>query len=934
MFYALFVFSLEAQLVQAPAGIAFDKAVFTKTEVPVLYAGASNFILPASPAMLQYSIARAFLTNTNTLAVQGIAYPQVYIGFNEAPQANPLYGQLIKHMTLLGTEPLVSLNRATDPDGGSKLYLITGPEYGRLLYTHNQPLKDAGNNDVDEEIAGLTASQEMIFAAVSAHGQLFDDAVPAADNRAVVVLEKNMLAGSLIQKNPGTKIDLTLSGGLAFSQSALLDGSSVSMVWSEELKRLFVGLTLKRTNAAANGGVVTVLVGRLDANGIMRFESLLPGATGGLFPAGSLTQSVIGYAATNTDPDVTLGVSGMQVMKTSTGYYYLIMSVFYSDPVAPREIEGIYAVPLNGPLYADGTAVPENRIGTLAKQNFSTGALASGNIPLADAPAVRVGGFFDDPAYPCITRCPNDFFVQGDTVYCSMGNSESRHVGVRATTAIFNDKGQVSGWTPARPVGLPLTRVACAALDWSTDRWYALCEDQGQKYDPQNPVALSVTYNTFLASSWTKQLLTELFPQAEGGVYCVKSFDALYPTFYSSPAVSIDGDSSGMEQTKIAALTVLVATGKGKVALIQTGERDVFSDQFYPVTNYTLSGPDQNIFFFNDEVLASCGALTSAAMSQTKQLAYGWLFVAGQRGVAVLRNPATGLGYPALAGLQGLSKNVGAYPGAVGEHTFKLLTPSTDPDAFKNMRALIASVSGLTLMTEQKIFGLTFDGTTPNKFADAPATALGETLLTQAPENLFFNDLVIAQEPALFLHVLATTQGLFVTKGAQDIRAINFSQFTQISVDGQLGKDCMQLYYLSDKMGYDGTQGQLYVLVRDRAQVGAEVALYRYALNKNAAQARDLLKPVGPNNGLVKRFLTPAGAVLCTGNRLVQVNGKNFEDGVFVRVTPGHEPRFDCTLDDQLGLSYDTNYYAALPEQEKASGADLFAGDWGIVSRQ
>jgi hypothetical protein len=292
----------------------------------------------------------------------------------------------------------------------------------------------------------------------------------------------------------------------------------------------------------------------------------------------------------------------------------------------------------------------------------------------------------------------SDVQVIGDEVYIaangysddddSYGNRDKDHKfesGIFKSRAIFNaEDGAVRAWTPWQRVMGSVDPIKFFGFDRESGCFYYVTnrEKTGDVNDSSNFNIVKATRwglgDDFLhetsfdpemaededePSTKTDGRLANVIDAAFvdiGGVISLTDFDAYTHGFKGSA-------------DKTPSFSMMVATGQGRVALIETGRFD--SDVLKPTKTFEKqieSGADMPVHIIDTttdagKALGELGAITCAEVSRiplesgTDEKHNGWLFVGGQNGVAVLAQEhgsgaaAVGRGWPTKKG-EGLAQ--------------------------------------------------------------------------------------------------------------------------------------------------------------------------------------------------------------------------------------------------------------------------------------
>lgn len=929
----------------------------------VLYLGAEEL----GTDKKNFSFARAVLgTNSkgeSAPVIQSLAPDKVKLN-GEVDQDNPLVAQetQITNLTLLN-KAIPVLTASSKDAQATKVIMVSDTTHGSTLFENADPIKDAGDAEIDKGIVGLAASGAEIFAAVPAMGKNFSDA--DVNDRGIALLRK--VDNQLSVIDTATKLDTmayNLSNTAAKIQFAFYTnddtidnkaitkakiGEKAAMFWDDKLQRLFIGLEARRdpdTEINKAGGVLNLAVARLEK----KFTTSTTADLVKISPIVQAPDKVLFYDATTPDTinivdrmigfyfdsgseppaskisydtDVFLATDMIKTLHTTTGRDYLITVGRFSDGEQIRR--EVYALPLQG-TSADPDGKHPERIGTLSKSDFSGAPTQLAQMPQREQPSVLVGGAtgsFDE------TVNVTDLFVIGDSVYIclagrpGMGVEGSNEVGIFQSTALFDTTGVITGWTPFIRVMGSLERVFGAGLDNRTGQYLFLTETNDTTtnkpfFDPTMPNVFANNISTVRLSSWGKTdsvnnlgiILENLFSLDRGGVHQLREFNEKTPGFRMGEFLS-----------------VMVATGLGRIALIQSGKAVGGANLFVPETKFSINDPNKNVFVFNDQALQALGPICTADFARSAEENEGWLFVGGYNGVAVLRQ-ANGSGFDSDAGLEALTSD--GFPG--NGYSFLKLQPSFAESHFDHVRKVACLNRVLYVLTEDNLYAIDI-AEAAGKFKDVGADDLEEEIinLNSLPSDAALLDFIPLAGSALegsvdfnnFRALLATTKGLFViTRDAGNNHCV-----TQVLVNNLSLGPIIQLQYLSREKGSASTQGNLYLLAANIASSPSQGKVYRFTVN---TALRDIfVAPIAPNNGLVADLANFRGNFFADGSTILHTRGKHFDDRNYMNAQPTTDPALVIPLTTQLALS-ELNTTIGAIVRESASGALYAPGDWGV----
>ena len=765
-------------------GIKFNKTAFSNNN---LYLGADEV-----PSDGTFSLARATVRAvrgddgqlSNHVAVIALAQEQsTTVNGIEGP--SPLNGQIVDTLTLMNKRYPVATIPTNSGDTRNTVILLTDELSGTLVLTNSSDqLVDAADKMLTgtQSVAGLAASSDTIFLAVPASDGNFGD-----ENSGFLRFKKtsNPADGLQMQKRDGSvgqdfayKLNLDAHTiGQSYPISPLKDteqvqvsftvdpmqcpyitgasiGPDVDMYWDSSLNRLYIGLGEVAGDMENKGGVVCVLVGRVDPKtNTMIIEPIIPLDTAPqLLPLNDLTR-IVGFQSDKASK-VQASAFKIRTMNTSTGKNYLIINGGVDNLAdAARLNPLVFALPL---VPTKKTLLKDNddaSIGLLAnKNNRSLPAINASQLLTKNDVETQVGmspaylghnlSAFEKDKPPAPPVCMRTFLNQtqivdmnivGDTVYVSLSGQRDamsrEEQGIFASTAIFDEQGVVRAWTPwERQMGR-IEPVLGFGFDTASQNFFYLDDDQTTiKVTQWGRGDFSLTASNGIHNG--KPLATVL----DGGKQSLTQ-SATFGQVYNM--INFDDETPGfkayVKEKEFAQFSMMIATGNQKVALVQTGARDgtgVFQQTEEFVASNTQMPLSNNVFIFNDDVLRGA-KLTGNAVNDAKlpkgigqivtaevariplsdkaftSQGNGLVFVGGTQGIAVLKDPF-GFGWSTdkNKGLDQLRpadpKLAYVFPGK--GYSFLQLKDSTNTNQFNNTRRLVSDGKYLYIMTDKRVF--------------------------------------------------------------------------------------------------------------------------------------------------------------------------------------------------------------------------------------
>jgi len=763
--------------------------------------------------------------------------------------------------------------------------------------------------------------------------------------------------------------------------TAELASNDVAMWYDNDyLQRLYIGLSgVKRDDSTKEGGVLSLALGYIDQNDAGNDNNLVIQAvvadpneeapTKAQFydpTAMNNTNGIIGFyadglAANNGNRDIANSTRHIRTMHTTTGYDYVIVHTIMRSTagsagglvIGDNIIDQVYALAV-APYDPDNpddsfigqiVKVENHPVGTPSGYNRITKVYtpvapqAYVDMPHATDTAAMVGaGGTAGALVPTLGlqvvdgTYIEDMVVSGDAVYIALAGPNNHNAGIYQSKALFNTYGFIRAWTPWQRVMGDMRRVKGMGVS-NLDGSYAFLTTQYR-----TDLTRTNTFDTVRATAWgttdsvtaqdaavegiaadnLSSLLATLFPQTAGGVLGLYSFDEYTPGFM------------------LGRFAMMVALGTSSVALIQTGQ--FVNGEFAPVTTFSTTGPNQNVFVINSDVLKAIAPLTCAEVSRIADGGNdGWLFVGGYGGVAVL-SLANGTGFTsnqppapgvvAGGGLSSLSST--GFPGLAG-WSFKQLNPSVVGDSFSRTRKLAAAHGYLYVMTFNATYRFAM---VANKFMPPVAPLTQQTVAT--PVNVKLNDMVLVQGTdvggANDRILLATTQGIVLTGPAQ------VPAFVNVANIGLTSPDVARLAYLGQDRQTTTAQGNLYALVQNL--LDDDDATYRFDVNANGGNPLVVGNVMGiqeSDRDYYIDFDQARSGIFPDGPFLYSTRSADFGQTIFLELHKVSDVEANTVTNDltsNLGVDTTTNVLVDGLIREGASGALMLPADWGVRVNQ
>ena len=424
--------------------------------------------------------------------------------------------------------------------------------------------------------------------------------------------------------------------------------ASVDLNWSS-LIRLYIALEVTSGAATSDGGRAVVLGRQIRETNQLVFDPIAPDA------CFDDKDRILG----KTGAGVSIAIKKVRTMSTSTRLSYLICvrregssDRAYALPVV--NLNGSTASTNHGTIAAISADPTEQwgSVDNLINRSFTTPATTLGDIPLATDDRVMVG------ADSLLTDTIQDIWISGDCVFVATGGAGNNQVaGIFYSQALFDTKGRISNWTQWQRAG----GTTCPIFGFAIQSQGSVSFLTGDDEDSVNKVERTLWSDGSkdglfggTTSDDTVGMVNQVRTELSSNIGGVQRF---FDMPYTTP---------GFAQTVGDRLSMMIATGLKKIVLVESGCDDA-SSNFGPNTgdfsadkrSYTAgavtSDPVSNtkLMIFSGGVLDDLGPVSAAEIAQATQGAhqYGWIFVGGVSGLAVLSN-ADGTGWDAAAGLK------------------------------------------------------------------------------------------------------------------------------------------------------------------------------------------------------------------------------------------------------------------------------------------
>jgi hypothetical protein len=875
--------------VPTTGGLTFNKTAFYAPNY--FYLGANSNGAQSS-ALMRAAVQLGATPSENEVKLVDIA-PEKALLNGEENKDNPIYDKKVSNLSLMGRYPVLTLENATqvngtDFDANKLICLVDDPESGGSVKTNTEQLKDAAGADT-AGVVGLAASQSQIFAAVKPNVGNFGAAYSGI---LLVKQEEKKLQGAA----QATALNLTACGLVARDQDAkFIDVGD--MYWDSTLQRLYIGLKGVQRTQFGHGQqdkVCALLIGRIDDAGVLVLDSIVNLDTEPSLFVLNDNKFIFGFNY-NNDSLVCANVLKIRTMHTSTGKSYLIVN---GAAVRDNFLNRVYALPLLQKT-EDGDGAVEANVGKIAKRTDLSAIIAArDDMTQSNQVPAKVGNADNLPIRQ--TQRVQDMFVVGDSVFCCVAQdsgSADQEAGIFKSTALFDADGKIRAWTAWQRVMGSVDKVYGAGFDdMQGNYWYLTQDDAANKNTVKvtqwgKSVAPAGGAQAGMMGNGLVDLLNKEFVQEVGGVHQIFNFDEQTPSLART-------DEANKK-------SIMVATGFGKVALVQSGAVDAVRNVFTPTQDAFERGT--NVFVFEDDALDNIGPICCAEVSRRQAECQGWLFVGGYDGLAVLRQ-ADGNGWDGRADQDAVNF------ATVGEYTFKELVKADG--SFSGVKKLVSQGDSLYVLTADKLYRFQMNS---NKFTDAGGNALDEQEI-QLPAGVPLDMIVYRYAASNIRLLVATTEGLFYS--GDDIEAVLGAIYWEQLLSGPV----VHLNFISRTKGGATTDGNLYALAADFSLNLA--AIYRFNVvdgNITAipeSSGSDYFYSIGE---LRTNFVTD-GAL---GYHMLS---KHFGKTDFLkRISMISTQSSIRSGENVLDLDLDENAYnIGVMVQNTASGAWVVPGDWGI----
>lgn len=418
----------------------------------------------------------------------------------------------------------------------------------------------------------------------------------------------------------------------------------IDLWWDEDLRRLYVALQVE-SGASGSDGARALVVGMITSGAGIHFIPIAPDA---VFTG---QNQIVGTQGANAQ----VGIHYVRTFKTTTSLDYLVV-VGGNGSFATTK-RSVYALPLTNTMNGKGVITEPAIHGTLANKNegitqyFSKGqthwllgrviktpATTSSQVFTSDitdenAPALVGGG-------PLQAGDIDDVMISQDTVFVRVTNPEVNQLpGVFYSQALLDDQGKIKGWTSWQRIAGTTDPVFGFSYDYAQGNFTLMFGADATHITTVERTAWGLGDQEGLLPLTT--LLNGEFPRQQGGIQ----------GFFDLPrnAPALDD------------ISLQIATGLGKVALVQTGQ--LIGGTFTPITGNEFSSiqrfndghitenSNARVVTISGGLLDDIGPISSAEIAQNGNGGnQGFLCVGGTKGLLILVQP-NGQGWDTATGL-------------------------------------------------------------------------------------------------------------------------------------------------------------------------------------------------------------------------------------------------------------------------------------------
>ncbi len=744
---ALIILSLcfvqNADAARVTAGLAQPA---TKTA----FGGGKFFTGAGAVGANENSVARYQINAAGNLDQVGLA-PDVGVKVNGGAVAGPLHNKAISALAATSDGSAVA---AVDAAAPAKIHLITNTNDGKTVVNTPVEIKDAAAvaaNALAVPALAVTSSEIHISGGAGAEVKkklIFSVASPAASvhskNAGIHVL--SVEADSLQAKqndnltvnaaNKPLKISEAVFD-IANADTSLENPTNICFHWNNYLERLYLGLDNVKVANVNNSGALSL--------GMLSVDPTAGGDTGAInfvpvAVAAGLTRADdhlgIGFLQNAAPPVAVVAPKIYNIVSTRTSTNKDLIIFNGSGRAGNDSQTPVYALPL---VSTDGP--DKGKIGYLDGANPYQALQAGHELTnLGLSPSAFVGSnplLLSSDSKAAISHLA----AYGDSVYVSMAGDRviggagglpvhTEEAGIFKSTALFDEHGNVRSWTPwTRAV--PPVHNNNGVLNAYKAYGFGVDEAQGALWfvtddaaHAQKRVALS-EWTDSAATAHADDPMKGLSPVLAGlgatSISTVAHFDESTIGFKR-----VGAGAAADKNYQFIALTALADNTNQKLVLAQTGARSAAeagdANAFGPVQDFTPANRVVNLsdakYYANGasgSVVAALGSIDAIELARSTVADKGWLFVGGEKGIAVMRKSdggEKGKGFNSFVGLENLNPAAGEFPGDGGANEFKFaqivsyLTNAGEvsvTDELKNVRKVVSDGTYIYALTPSKL---------------------------------------------------------------------------------------------------------------------------------------------------------------------------------------------------------------------------------------
>lgn len=383
-------------------------------------------------------------------------------------------GQYIEHLALStlstnATKPLVAFTAEADNAAHATTFKVVDDTGGS--YAESAALEDSASAEAGK-ILKLVATPEYVFTAVKGSGLTttnFGDG--SGDGIAMTRINRDTTPTfTYYNTGDGTTaeptalaINATAAGAVFGVTNDSVATTFLDMTYNDDLKRLYVSSIITGSGAADDAGFGVAIIKVDTATNILTVLAQCANKTTVL----DSNNSIVGFESNAG----VIALRKLRIMKTSTGFYYLIVNGQGSTDANTRNKVFAAALVSGNDSDLDGTFAKNDDLTTA---NFNTQATASGDIAADTTDQAKVGG----GDLPIVSNDADiyvsDMKVIGDTVYVGISSdttSTTNQAGIYYSQAILNNVGKVARWTDwakAAPLNVGNTSTLTGVVAGST----------------------------------------------------------------------------------------------------------------------------------------------------------------------------------------------------------------------------------------------------------------------------------------------------------------------------------------------------------------------------------------------------------------------------------------------------------------------------------